>query len=79
MLQVGMDRDLGSVFIEFESGVAGYAEELDSDRIVDYSANPGTPIGVCLHNVHDGVKIEGLPRPDLIRSILAALGVHAKD
>ena len=32
-----------SLLIEFESGTAAYAEELDDDRIVDYSLNPGTP------------------------------------
>ena len=75
MLKVGMDEKLDSVFIEFESGTAGYAEELDDYRIVDYSLNPGKPIGVCLHNVSEGVKIEGLPRPDLVRNILNGLGV----
>ncbi|MCY4392681.1 MAG: hypothetical protein OXE43_11615 [Chloroflexi bacterium] len=71
-------KDDDSVLIEFESATAGYAEELDDDRIVDYSLNPGKPIGVCLHNVDDGVKIKGLPNEDLVRSILNALDVECR-
>ncbi len=71
-------KSKNSVLIEFESGTAGYAEELDADRIIDYSLNPGKPIGVCLHNVDQGVKIEGLPRPEEVRKILAGLGVEAR-
>ena len=78
MLTIGFDKELDSVFIEFESGTAGYAEELDDDRIVDYSLNPGEPIGVCLHNVSDGVKLEGLPQPERVRSILNGLGVEVR-
>jgi uncharacterized protein YuzE len=75
MLKVGMDQKLDSIFIEFESGTAGYAEELDDNRIVDYSLNPGKPIGVCLHNVSNGVKLEGLPQPELVSGILTAFKV----
>ena len=78
MLTIGFDKDLDSVFIEFESGKAGYAEELDDDRIVDYSLNAEQPIGLCLHNVSDGVKLEGLPHPDRVRSILNGLGVEVR-
>ena len=76
MLKVGMDEKLDSVFVEFESGTAGYAQELDANRIVDYSLNPGKPIGVCLHNVSEGVEIEGLPHPEQVRNILRGLGVE---
>ena len=75
MLKVGMDSKLDSVFIEFETGTAGYAVELDHNRIVDYSLNPGKPIGVCLHNVSNGVKLENLPNAKLVSSILQGLGV----
>ena len=75
MLKVGMDQKLDSIFIEFESGTAGYAEELDDNRIVDYSLNPGEPIGVCLHNISKGVTLKGLPQPELVRDILTAFKV----
>ncbi len=75
MLKIGWDESIGSLYIEFEAGTAGYARELDNDRIVDYSMNPGKPIGVCLHNVKDGVNLDGLPRPDLIQKVLMALDI----
>lgn len=51
-------------------------KELDDDRIVDYSLNPGKPVGVSLHAVSEGVKLEGLPQPEKVRSILGGLGVR---
>ena len=63
MLKVGMDQKLDSVFIEFESSTAGYAVELDENRIVDYSLNPGSPIGVCLHNVSKGSENDRASMP----------------
>ena len=70
-----MDEQTDSVLIEFESGTADYAEELDDRRIVDYSTNPGHPIGVSLHNVSEGVMIEGLPRSEQVAKILKSLDV----
>ncbi len=51
-------------------------KELDDDRIVDYSLNPGKPVGVSLHTVSEGVKLKGLPQPEKVRSILGGLGVR---
>ena len=79
MLKVGMDQKLDSVFIEFESSTAGYAVELDENRIVDYSLNPGSPIGVCLHNVSKGVNLTGLPRPGQVDRILKALEIPTEE
>ena len=78
MLKIGMDETVDAVYIEFVSGKAGYAEEIDDDRIVDYSSNPGEPIGVSLHNVSRGVLLDGLPEPDKIRSILHGLGLETR-
>jgi uncharacterized protein YuzE len=78
MLTIGRDNQADAVFIEFESGTAGYAEQLDDDRIVDYSANPGRPIGVSLHNVSQGVLLEGLPESDLVEQLLRGLGVTVR-
>ena len=69
------DENLDTILIEFEAGTAGYAEELDDDRVVDYSLNPGHPIGVCLHHVSAGVRIEGLPQPEKVKKILESLDI----
>ena len=78
MLKIGMDETIDAAYIEFVSDKAGYAKELDDDRIVDYSANPGEPIGVSLHNVSEGVKLDGLPQQDKIRKILSGLGISTR-
>ena len=79
MLTIMKHEDIDAVLIEFESGTAGYAEELDPDRIIDYALNPGHPIGVSLHNVSRGVNLNGLPKPDMLQAILGSLGVATHD
>lgn len=75
MITIMKNDEIDSVLIEFEAGTAGYAEELDEDRIVDYSLNPGHPIGVSLHNVSKGVHLDGLPNTELVKNILTGLGI----
>ena len=74
MFVIGLDATVDAVFINFEDGIAGYCEELDDNRIIDYSLNPGKPIGVCLHNVSQGVNTTGLPQAEKVGKILEALG-----
>ena len=76
MLMIGMDEAADAVYIDFSSEPVGYSKELDDDRIVDYSLNPGKPVGVSLHAVSEGVKLDGLPQPEKVRSILGGLGVQ---
>ena len=78
MFLIAMDEELDSLLIEFESGTAAYAVELDEDRVVDYSLNPGHPIGVYLHHVSEGVLIEGLPYQEKVKKILNTLDVPIK-
>jgi hypothetical protein len=75
---ISMDHDLDSLLIEFEGGTAAYAVELDENRVVDYSLNPGHPIGICLHNVSEGVIVEGLPQQEKVTKILASLDIPTK-
>ena len=76
MITIMMSEEIDSVLIEFESGTAGYATELDDDRIIDYSLNPGKPIGVSLHSVSKGVNLTGLPEVDMVKNILEGLGIR---
>ena len=76
MFLIAMDQD--SLLIEFEGGTAAYAVELDENRVVDYSLNPGHPIGICLHHVSEGVVVEGLPHPEKVTRILASLDIPTK-
>ena len=78
MFLIAMDKDLDSLLIEFEGGTAGYAVELDENRVVDYSLNPGHPIGICLHHVSEGVVIDGLPQSEKVAKILASLDIPTR-
>ena len=78
MFLIAMDQDLDSLLIEFEGGTAAYAVELDENRVVDYSLNPGHPIGIYLQHVSDGVVVEGLPHPEKVAKILDSLDIPTK-
>ena len=78
MFLIAMDEDLDSLLIEFEGGTAAYAVELDENRVVDYSLNPGHPIGICLHRVSEGVIVKGLPHPEKVTKILASLDISTR-
>ena len=78
MFLIAMDQEMDSLLIEFESGTAAYAVELDENRVVDYSLNPGHPIGVCLHHVSEGVTVEGLPHEEKVKKILLSLDIPPK-
>ena len=77
-MRILMDTEVDAVAIEFEIGQAAYAEKLDADRSVDYSLNPGKPIGVSLHNVSNGVLLDGLPNEEQVGNILKALNVEIR-
>lgn len=76
MLTIGMDEVADAVYIDFSGEDVGYSKELDDLRIVDYSPDSDEPVGVSLYEVSEGVKLEGLPQPDKVRSILGGLGVQ---
>ena len=78
MFTIDVDEEGGSIFIGFEQGTVAYSKGLDDDRIIDYSLNPGHPIGVCLHNVGEGVLLEGLPQPKKVQRILGGLGIETR-
>ena len=70
------DEEIDALYVIFSNEKAGFAREIDDNRIVDYSANPGKPIAVSLHNISDGVKIEGLPKPDVLCKVLDGLDIN---
>ena len=75
MLEIWFDRAIDAIGISFEGERIGHSVELDDNRIVDYSTNPGHPVGVSLHKVSDGVLLTGLPNPDQVQGILEGLRI----
>jgi hypothetical protein len=78
MFLLAWDQYLDSLLIEFEGGTAAYAVELDDNRVVDYSSDPEHPIGICLHQVSEGVVVEGLPHSEKVARILGSLDIPTK-
>ncbi len=76
MLRVETDPTADAVYIQFLDEPVGYTKELDENRVIDYNLNSGSPIGIDLLAVSEGVKLGGLPEAETIEKILVGLGVN---
>ncbi len=76
MLHVDSDPVVDAIYIQLDNEPIGYTKELDDNRLIDYSMNPRKPVGVDLLAVSEGVKLNGLPEVDTIKTLLEALGVR---
>lgn len=75
MLHIESDPIADAVYIQLIDEPIGYTKELDDDRLIDYTLNPGKPVGVDLLAVSEGVKLNDLPEVETIGKILEGLGV----
>ena len=75
MLRVESDPTADAIYIQLLDEPIGYTEELDDNRLIDCTLNPGKPVGVDLLAVSEGVKLNGLPEVETIENILNGLGV----
>lgn len=65
------DPEADAVYIRLSRKSWAYTEGVDDQRHVDY-AEDGTPIGIELLYVSDGVLEEGLPYQDLVSRVIQA-------
>ena len=77
MLQIESDIKADAIYIQLMDEPIGYTKELDDNRLIDYSMNPGKPVGIDLLAVSEGVKLNGLPEVKTVEKILKGLGVKA--
>lgn len=75
MLRIETDPTADAVYIQLLDEPIAYSEELDDNRLIDCTLNPGKPVGVDLLSVSEGVKLDGLPEVETIKRILVGLGV----
>ena len=58
MLRVDSDPMADAVYIQFNTEPIGYTKELDDNRLIDYTMNPGKPVGIDLLAVSEGIKLD---------------------
>ncbi len=68
------DRRADAVYITLSDKPYAFGEDLDHERRVDYAAD-GTPIGVELTCVSDGVNVDELPHKAKIIQLLERLKI----
>jgi len=76
MLRIRTDPRADAIYIQLLDEPIGYTEELDDDRLIDRTLNPGRVVGIDLSSVSKGVKLEGLPERESLEKILVGLGVE---
>ena len=75
MLNIDTDQKADAIYIKLSDEPIGYSQELDSNRIIDYTLKPGKPVGIDLLAVSQGVKLSGLPKVKGLEELLTCLGV----
>ena len=75
MLRITSDTRADAVYIQLLDEPIGYTEELDDDRLIDRTLNPGKVVGIDLSSVSKGVNLEGLPERESLENILVGLGI----
>lgn len=74
MLNVKTDPQAKAIYITLSDLPVQYTTELDEDRYIDYALD-GTPVGIDLLNVTDGVNTDDLPRQEEIERFLRGMGI----
>ena len=69
------DREADAVYVKLSDRPYAFGEDLDRERRVDY-ASDGTPIGVELFCVSEGVDLSNAPRTDEVGDALRRLGIR---
>ena len=75
-MKLKYDKQADAIYIYFSDAPYAYGKDLDTERRVDYAID-GTPRGVELLCVSDGVNVDDLPRKDEIAEILEINGIKA--
>ena len=64
------DKEADAIYVRLSDEQYAYGEELDPERRIDY-ATDGTPIGVELLCVSEGVDLRNLPETAAISKLLS--------
>ncbi len=75
MLRIRTDPRADAIYIQLLDEPIGCTEELDDNRLIDRTLNPGRVVGIDLSSVSQGVKLEGLPEVEALRKVLEGLGI----
>ena len=69
------DREADAVYIRLSERPYAFGEDIDHERRVDY-AEDGTPVGIELLCVSQGVDLSNLPDADEVTAALRQLGIR---
>ena len=69
------DREADAAYVRLSDQPYAFGEDIDHARRVDYAAD-GTPIGIELLCVSEGVDLSHLPRIDEVTAALREFGIR---
>ncbi len=73
-MELKWDAEADALYIELDSRPYHHGTDLDDQRRIDY-ASDGTPVGIEILSVSDGVNVGGLPQHREIARLLEVAGV----
>ena len=72
MLRISTDPEADAIYIQLRALPVSYTKELDDNRYIDY-AEDGTPVGIDLLGVSEGVDLADLPETATFVRVLEEL------
>ena len=69
------DREADAVYVKLSDRPYAFGEDIDHERRIDYAAD-GSPVGIELLCVSEGVDLSNLPRVDEVGDALRLLGIR---
>lgn len=75
-MRITIDEDVDAAYIQLTEAEVAYSRRLDDRRILDYD-DDGSPRGIELLYVSDGVNVRDLPDQEAICRLLEAHGIRS--
>ncbi len=75
MIDYHYDEEADAIYVRRSEKQYAYGEDLNPERRIDYAAD-GSPIGVELTCVSEGVDLRDLPEQRSIAEVLARLNIR---
>ena len=79
MLRIEYYEETDTLYVQWAAVPIGRTRELDSTRLVDYTLDTSEPIGVDFLSVSQGVRLDGLPKRELLSDLLHCLKIKIID
>ena len=76
MAEITIDTAVDAAYVRFSNAEVAYSRRLDDRRVLDY-AEDGSPRGIELLYISDGVNVSDLPQQMVVGRLLEEHGIKS--